>query len=212
MRFLSLALIFSFACCGDPSLETPAQDQPAITTDPTPITHECLEFGDGNRPGDRIADASFTNCLGETVNLHDTCGQYPLKVLAVSTVWCPACKSYLRGLTYDHQISRGGWDYLILVAEDVSHSSDISLEECMAYAEELDADPAKMVLDPGFRQSWQGSLIDMCVSNGSLSLPFMAILDGWDNKYEYSKSCRGSAENGYTNWRDAFLGEIYEDG
>ena len=211
MRFLSLALIFSLACCGGSPAE-PTKDRPAITPDPAPIAHECTEFSDGNSPGDRIANATFQNCLGERVELHSTCGEYPLKVLAVSTVWCPACKSYLRSLTYDHQISRGGWDYLILVAQDASRSNDISLDECMAYAEELDADPAKVALDPGFGTVWMGGLIDICPNNGSISLPFMAILDGWDHKYEYSKACNGSAENGYTSWRAAFLGEIYEDG
>jgi len=210
MRFLSLVLAFGFAGCGDTPTEN--DNEPRVEPEPTPITHQCSETGDGNRPGDLISNAIFQNCLGERIELHSTCGEYPLKVLAISTVWCPACKSYLRALTYDHQISRGGWDYLILVAQDAGHSNDVSLDECMAYAEEIGADPAKVALDLGFATTWMGGLIDICPRNGSISLPFMSILDGWDHKYEYSKSCSGSAENGYTSWRDAFLGELYEDG
>ena len=208
MRFLSLVLILGFAGCGD----TPAENdnEPRVDPEPAPIAHECVEFGDGNRPGDKIANATFQNCLGERVEVQSTCGQYPLKVLAISTVWCPACKSTLRSLTYDHQISRGAWDYMILVAQDAQRDNDVSLDECMAYAEELDADPAKVVIDPGFRGSIGGGLIDNC-GGGSISLPFMAILDGRDHTYEYSRGCGGSAANGYTNWRDAFLGEIYEE-
>ena len=210
MRYLSLALILALASCGEAQPEqvepTPAQVEP----EPAPITHECVEFGDGNRPGDKIANATFQNCLGERVELQSTCGDYPLKVLAVSTVWCPACKSYLRSLTYDHQISRAGWDYMIIVAQNADRENDVTLEQCMAYAEELDADPSKVVIDPGFRMSLAGGLIDNC-GNGNISLPFMAILDGWDHTYEYSRPCGGSAANGYTNWRDAFLGEIYEE-
>ncbi len=209
MRYLSLALVLALASCGEAQPEqvepTPAQVEPA------PIAHECVEFGDGNQPGDKIANATFQNCLGERVELQSTCGQYPLKALAVSTVWCPACKSTLRALTYDHQISRSGWDYMIIVAQDAERSNDVSLEECMAYAEELDADPSKVVIDPGFRGSIAGGLIDNC-GNGNISLPFMAILDGWDHTYEYSRGCGGSAANGYTNWRDAFLGEVHEGG
>ena len=210
MRYLSLALILALASCGESQPEqaepTPAQVEP----EPAPITHECVEFGDGNRPGDKIGNAAFQNCLGERVELQSTCGDYPLKVIAVSTVWCPACKSYLRSLTYDHQISRAGWDYMVLVAQNAERENDVTLEQCMAYAEEIDADPAKVVIDPGFRMSLAGGLIDNC-GDGNISLPFMAILDGWDHTYEYSRGCGGSAANGYTNWRDAFLGEIYEE-
>ena len=210
MRYLSLALILALASCGEAQPEqaepTPAQVEP----EPAPITHECVEFGDGNRPGDKIGNAAFQNCLGERVELQSTCGDYPLKVIAVSTVWCPACKSYLRSLTYDHQISRAGWDYMIIVAQNAERENDVTLEQCMAYAEEIDADPAKVVIDPGFRMSLAGGLIDNC-GDGNISLPFMAILDGWDHTYEYSQGCGGSAANGYTTWRDAFLGEIYEE-
>ena len=208
MKYISLFFILALAAFGESQVQ-PAPD-PAPDTGSLKIANQCLEDGEGKNPGDRLANASFTNCLGETVWLHDTCGETPLKALIISTVWCPACKSTLRGLTYDYQISGGTWDYLIIVAEDASRSSDVSLEECLAYAEQVDADPAKMVLDPGFHQTWQGGLINLCTNNGSLSLPFMSILDGDDNKYEYSRSCQGSAENGYTNWRDAFLGELNE--
>ena len=90
MRYLSLALVLALSSCGESQPEqvepTPAQVEP----EPAPITHECVEFGDGNRPGDKIANAVFQNCLGERVELQTTCGEYPLKVVAVSTVWCGA--------------------------------------------------------------------------------------------------------------------------
>ena len=97
MRYLSLALVLALTSCGE---QQPSQEEPLpAPVEPPPITHECVEFADGNRPGDKIANASFQNCLGQRVELQSTCGEYPLKVLAVSTVWCPACKSYLRIVT-----------------------------------------------------------------------------------------------------------------
>ena len=208
MKYITLFFILATTACGESQVQP--VPEPASDAGLHKTVSQCLQAGEGNNPGDKLANAYFTNCLGETVWLHDTCGETPLKVLVVSTVWCPACKSNIRSLTYDHQISQGSWDYLILVAEDATHSPDVSLEECMDYAEELDADPAKVALDLGFIKSLRGGLINMCTRNGSLSLPFMSILDGDDNKYEYSNSCQGSAENGYTSWRDAFLGELNE--
>ncbi|MCS5594491.1 MAG: hypothetical protein NZ730_08125 [Porticoccaceae bacterium] len=172
----------------------------------------CEEQGTGNGIGDKLGNATFVNRYGDEVSLHDGCGEKKLRALAITTVWCPACKSYLRGLTFDHAISGGEeskWDYIIIVAQDASGSPDISPEECIAYAEMVDADPKRMVLDPNFNITIGSQLIDVCSSNGSISLPHMAILDGYDMTYEYSRVCKERYPNGsYTSWRQAFLSEL----
>ncbi len=83
------------------------------------------------------------------------------------------------------------------------------MEECLDYASQLEADPAKMVLDPNFNITLGTELIDVCANNGSISLPHMAILDGWDMTYEYSRVCEERYPNGnYTSWREAFISEL----
>jgi len=204
-------LLVGLVACGEAPLED-APDAGVMDAGPVEPQHDCEEWGTGNGIGDKLQNARFMNCYGEEVWLHDGCGETKLKVFAISTVWCPACKSYLRGLTFDHAISGGDdadWDYLIAVAQDATRSPDISAAECMAYAAELEADPAKMVLDPNFNITLGTQLIDVCSSNGSISLPHMAILDGWDMTYEYSGVCKERYPNGnYTNWREAFIGEL----
>jgi len=208
-----LALLGAFAiACGEPALTNldagPSQDAGSEAAE-----HACEERGTGSGVGDKLRNATFTNCLGDEVQLHDGCGERKLRVLAISTVWCPACKSYLRGLTFDHAISGGrdaSWDYLIIVAQDATRSPEISLLECMAYANELGADPDRVVLDPNFTITLGADLIDVC-GGGSISLPHMAILDGDDMAYEYSRVCKERYPNGaYQSWREAFLAELNE--
>jgi hypothetical protein len=80
----------------------------------------------------------------------------------------------------------------------------------MEYAEKIQADPARVLLDPNWRSSINGGLIDVCPNNGAISLPFMGILDSWDFTYEYSRPCGGSGED-RSNWRDSFIGELREE-
>jgi hypothetical protein len=209
-KFYVGALIGILAC-GEAPPEGTLDAGPA-DAGPVEPDHGCEERGTGNGIGDQLHNATFINCLGEEVQLHDGCGENKLRVFAISTVWCPACKAYLRGITFDHAISGGDhaqWDYLIAVAQDGTGSPDISPEECLAYAELVEADPAKMVIDPNFNITLGTQLIDVCSDNGSISLPHMAILDGWDMTYEYSKVCTERYPNGsYTNWREAFISEL----
>ena len=206
-----VAFLVSLLACGEAPVDGTLDAGP-VDAGPVEVQHGCIEGGTGDGIGDQLGNAGFINCLGEEVRLHDGCGENKLRVLAITTVWCPACKAYLRGITFDHAISGGEnaqWDYLIAVAQDVSGSPDISPEECLAYAELVEADPAKMVIDPDFSITMGTQLIDVCPSNGSISLPHMSILDGWDMKYEYSRACKERYPNGsYTNWREAFISEL----
>ncbi len=65
MRYLSLALILALASCGESQPEqaepTPAQVEP----EPALITLECVEFGDGKRPGEQIGHAAFREAQRE---------------------------------------------------------------------------------------------------------------------------------------------------
>jgi hypothetical protein len=209
-NYLFLFAVSGIMACGpeqtdDAPIENPAAEEPVPS-------HSCDPIGTGNSPGDQIADASFVNCYGDRVSIQTSCGEKKLTVLAIGALWCGACKGYFRGLTYDFAISGGenaNWDYYIIEGQDNSRSPDISSEECMAYAAEIEADPARVLIDPNWNRTF-GGLINACPTNGSFSLPFMAILDNDDFTYEYSRSC-GGVEDDRTNWRESFLGELSEE-
>ena len=204
---LSLFAVSILACGPDGTIEEPIPEEEVEEV----ITDECDPLGTGNRPGDKIGDATFINCLGERVSIHSSCGQGKLTVLAIGALWCGACESYFKSLTYDHAISEpGSWDYYIIEGQAEDRSPDISPEACMEYAEKIQADPARVLLDPNWRSSINGGLIDVCPNNGAISLPFMGILDSWDFTYEYSRPCGGSGED-RSNWRDSFIGELREE-
>ena len=207
-KYLSTFIAVSLLACGtDGSVDEPIQDQHLEEV----LSHECVTRGTGNSPGAKIGDATFLNCFGDTVSIHSSCGQGKLTVLAIGALWCGACEGYYKSLTYDHEISEpGSWDYYIIEGQAQDRSTNITPEACIEYAEKINADPARVLIDPNWRTSINGGLIDVCSSNGSISLPFMSILDSWDFTYEYSRSCGGSSDD-RSNWRESFIGELREE-
>jgi len=209
-NYLLLLAFAVLSACGTEKANEERNNPPV--TQPPPNEHSCEPLGTGTNVGDQIADETFINCYGDRVNIQSSCGEKKLTVLGIGAFWCGACKGYFRGLTYDFILSGGeeaDWDYYIIEGQDNARSPDISLEECMDYAAEIEADPARVLIDPNWNKTFSG-IINACPANGSYSLPFMAILDGDDFTYEYSRSCGGSSGD-RSNWRDAFLGELSED-
>tara|TARA_Y100001938_G_C8004168_1_gene386420 strand:- start:209 stop:841 length:633 start_codon:yes stop_codon:yes gene_type:complete len=207
-KYLSSFIVVSLLACGaEDNVEEPAQQQSIEDT----VAHECVAEGTGNLPGDKIADAVLVNCLGERVSIHSSCGKGKLTVVALGALWCGACEGYFKSLTYDHAISEpGSWDYYIIEGQALDRSTNITPEACVEYAEKINADPARVLIDPNWRTSINSGLIDVCSSNGSISLPFMSILDSWDFTYEYSRPCGGSSDD-RSNWRESFIGELREE-
>ena len=56
---------------------------------------ECVEDGNGSYLGNNVANFSLTNCLGETVSLHDRCGKSGALWIMATTGWCVACGAIL---------------------------------------------------------------------------------------------------------------------
>ena len=101
---LSLFAVSILACGPDGTIEEPIAEEEVEEV----ITDECDPLGTGNRPGDKIGDATFVNCLGERVSIHSSCGQGKLTVLAIGPLWCGDCERYFKSLTYHPAIAEPG--------------------------------------------------------------------------------------------------------
>jgi|GEM_PF-795859 len=117
----------------------------------------CVEAGNGNLVGANVTNASYTNCLGETVNLHDNaCGGTTQALWIMATAgWCTACESVLSQLASQHggSLSREivgqqtpGLDMLIVLGENQNGAAP-NADYCSAYAAKNNLDPAMVVID-----------------------------------------------------------------
>ncbi len=126
---------------------------------PTSDTTEasCVEAGNGNLVGNNVANVSYTNCLGDTVNLHGGgCGGTSQALWIMATAgWCTACESFLAQLAGNHggSLSREkiaqqtpGLDMLIVLGEN-QNGGPATASYCEAYAAKNNLDPAMLVLD-----------------------------------------------------------------
>ena len=68
-------------------------DQPAELPSGGPAQASCVASGTGVYEGDNVADLTLTNCLGEPVSLHATCGQSKAHWLIGTAGWCTGALS-----------------------------------------------------------------------------------------------------------------------
>ena len=159
-----VAVLIGILACGEVPLEGTLDAGPA-DAGPVEVDHGCEERGTGNGIGDQLRNATFINCLGEEVRLHDGAAKINYRSLpsAQSGALPARLTSEASPSTTPSLAARHAqWDYLIAVAQDATGSPDISPEECLAYAELVEADPAKMVIDPNFSITMGTQLIDVC--------------------------------------------------
>lgn len=125
------------------------------TTAPDAPADGCLAEGSGVWMGDQVGDVTLTNCLGEAVSLHETCGQGRAMRLMSTTGWCGGCHTALQALAAEHgglltreaiRAATPGLDMLVLLAEDEENAPPTQAY-CMAYATAYDVDPAMVLMD-----------------------------------------------------------------
>lgn len=135
-----------------------AFDQPAELPSGGPAEATCVAGGTGTYKNDNVANLQLQNCYGDTVSLHDTCGQSKAHWLIGTAGWCTACDQMIASLKdqfkgADGIMSRAsiaaaqpGLDLWLVLAEN-QQSAEPSLQFCQAYAEQKGVDPAMVVVD-----------------------------------------------------------------
>jgi len=122
---------------------------------PSPPEPTCVTEGNGQLVGHNIADVTWTNCLGEPVALHATCGEPGALELFATTGWCQACEVWLADMVEEHGGTlsrqrvgeqRPGRDLLILLGE-TQYGAPPTQDYCLAYAEAKNIDPTMVVID-----------------------------------------------------------------
>lgn len=165
----------------------------------------CVADGTGTILHDNIANFTLTDCNGRRVKLHATCNDPEQKALWLigTTGWCTACHEFLEGFVADHggYLSRArvgevseGLDMLIVLGED-SYGLKPTQEYCKAYAEDLNLDPAMVLID------WSDTPVPLPIVNE----PGMAVETNslgtlWSHIDPYLYSEGGSVATFYPWW------------
>ncbi len=123
----------------------------------------CVAEGTGSLLEDNVKNVTWTNCLGDTVSLHDSCGQSKALWLVATAGWCSACSQFLASLVEQHDVTQltraavrektPGLDMLVILGEN-ANQEEPTLAYCLSYAQQKKLDPAMVVLDwanPGKR-------------------------------------------------------------
>jgi hypothetical protein len=135
-----------------------AYEQPAELPSGGPAQATCVAEGTGVYQNDNVSNLQLQNCYGETVSLHDTCGQTKAHWMIGTAGWCTACDQLIASLKQqfngaDGLMSRAsiaaaepGLDIWLILAENTA-SDEPTLQYCQAYAEQKGVDPAMVVVD-----------------------------------------------------------------
>ncbi|MFT7581621.1 MAG: hypothetical protein ACI9MR_003299 [Myxococcota bacterium] len=136
------------------------------------VQETCVAEGTGTLLGDNIADFGLTNCNGDMVNLHDSCGAPSKALLLIGTaMWCQACEDLLAGIVADHggTLDRAivddrsaGMDMLVVLGENL-YGEKPSMAECQSYAAGNKLDPAMVLID----NRTEGVVIPLPMAPGS---------------------------------------------
>jgi hypothetical protein len=135
-----------------------AYDQPPELPSGGPAQPNCVAEGTGTYKEDNIANLQLQNCYGDTVSLHDTCGQSKAHWMIGTAGWCSACTALIASLRDNYKGADGimtrasiaaaqpGLDIWLLLAEN-GESGEPTLQYCQAYAEQKGVDPAMVIVD-----------------------------------------------------------------
>jgi len=141
-------------------------------------TDFCVAAGSGRRLGDKIADFTLPNCLGDPVSLHAACGTARAVWLVLATGWCSACAEHLPDVAEIAEAQRDlGLRALVILGENEA-GTEPSQAFCAEYAAAMGLDPASVLID------WSGDRGFATVedhvelySGDGLSLPWDGVLD-----------------------------------
>lgn len=164
-----------------------AAEAPEFVLDADLFAHACNAAGDGRELGNQVGSLPLTNCLGDTVDLHDFCGRRKAVLLVSAAGWCGSCRSSMPGLALEQENGRReGLDVFIVWGEK-DDSSPADAEFCNLVADQYGTDPARTFFDPGF-SSTQNRLNPVAPGENSYGLPWHAVVDPFDMTYFWSSS------------------------
>ena len=194
----------------DPEGDPNASEDDPVMPEANPIgsaEEACVDAGNGVFLGANIANLTLTNCLGEEVELHDSCGKRAQWLIGTSG-WCSGCSAYLqmvRDLHFNGEMlsddnQPADLDVWVILHSDPS-DSEPTPAYCVQYAMSNNIDPGKMFLDwdndgqsfpsaddpaktyttTHMAMTW--STVNPHIRNNSLGLPWEAVLDGANMEY-----------------------------
>lgn len=194
-RIALLSYGFWLVGCGDSAVEEigvlGAETLYDETVTPTAVYMDaCVPDGTGVVTGDQVANLTLQNCYGEEVELHDYCGRRTAMWLIGSAGWCGSCESYVpQAASVFEQRRHEGIELFVIVSEDRQYNAP-TREYCMQYAAEKNIDPSRVLMDPGFSQTW--ALISPTGgSGGSVGLPWQSVLAPYDMTYTWNSQTDG---------------------
>ncbi len=134
-----------------------AFEQPPELPTGGPAQATCVAEGTGVYKNDNVANLQLVNCNGDTVSLHDTCGQSKAHWLLGTAGWCSACSEMLAGLNQQFGengvLSRAsiaaaqpGLDLWVILGENQQGGAP-SQQFCKSYAQSNGLDPAMVLID-----------------------------------------------------------------
>lgn len=135
-----------------------AYEQPPELPKGGPAEATCVADGTGSFQYDNVQNIQLQNCYGDTVSLHDTCGQSKAHWILGTAGWCTACDQLIASLKQQFQGNDGimtrasiaagqpGLDMWIVVGENKQGGMPTS-QFCQGYAEEKGVDPSMVLID-----------------------------------------------------------------
>ncbi len=169
-------------CVGDLHLDIPVPALPVAVG-------SCVAEGTGRNLGENIRDMTLTNCDGQAVDLHDRCGHHKATWIVASAGWCGACEAFVpEAAARARQLAEAGLDLVVVLGEDRGGAAP-SLAYCREYALAKGLDPANTFIDHDGRAAWStlfGAI--NTYTDGSIGLPWNAVLDGRSMRYVWSSN------------------------
>lgn len=187
-------------CLDGQTFEAPIPDGPPLFEG---TVDTCVPAGNGNLVGANVADVSYTNCLGDAVNLHaGGCTDNGVKALWVMATagWCVACEATLAQLVADHggSLSRAGigaktpgLDMLVVLGENQNQGPP-TVEYCLAYATKNKLDPAMVVID----NNTKGIQLPLIAPAG-YAVTINGLAKTWTSINPYLTSNEGQVQTAY---------------
>ena len=172
------------------------------------VPGDCADPGDGNELGDRVGDMTLRACDGSERTLHARCGNAKaVWVLAVAG-WCAACEQRVPEAAAFLQTNEArGLDLVILLGEDANENPPTP-EYCLEYAQSHGVDPSMVYMDNIQGDAWADAFQIMdSYSGDSVSLPWEAVLRGYDLRYDFCNAHPDAGETDATTVIEGLLSE-----
>lgn len=169
-------------CVGDYRF---AVDVPAL-----PVAEgQCVAAGTGREVGENIANFTLQNCYGEPVDLHARCGRAKAVWIVATAGWCGACDAFVPVAAERYtELADAGLDLMVVLGENGS-AGPPSLAYCLDYAAAKGVDPAMVFVDHDGSAAWAATFGAIeTYGDGSIGLPWNAVLDGRSMLYTWSSN------------------------